>query len=163
MHQGHMPASRTADAPSGDSNTRALKISGLLTGVYFVFELAIGIWTGSVAVLCEQENTRDRLVPHLLGGRRRAHRVGRRPLRGPPRDKPADLRPDTRGDHRSARQRPFLARYGGICLLDGLDETPGPGRSADDADAGGRVRRACNRGHLTAAPVPRRDRRPTST
>ena len=57
MHQGHMPASRTADAPSGDSNTRALKISGLLTGVYFVFELAIGIWTGSVAVLSDSFHT----------------------------------------------------------------------------------------------------------
>ena len=56
MHHGHM-SSPPGDAQSGDSNARALKISGLLTGVYFVFELAIGIWTGSVAVLSDSFHT----------------------------------------------------------------------------------------------------------
>jgi cobalt-zinc-cadmium efflux system protein len=31
-------------------NERALKISGWLTGVYFLIELAIGLYIGSVAV-----------------------------------------------------------------------------------------------------------------
>ena len=56
MHQGHTP-SPAGHGPSGESNTRALKISGWLTGVYFVFELAIGIWTGSVAVLSDAFHT----------------------------------------------------------------------------------------------------------
>ncbi len=56
MHQGHgLP--QADHGSSGDSNTRALKISGWLTGVYFVFELAIGIWTGSVAVLSDSFHT----------------------------------------------------------------------------------------------------------
>lgn len=38
-------------------NARALKISGLLTGVYFVIELAIGLWTGSVAVTSDAFHT----------------------------------------------------------------------------------------------------------
>ena len=51
-----MPASPDGDGRSA-ANTRALKISGWLTGVYFVFELAIGIWTGSVAVLSDSFHT----------------------------------------------------------------------------------------------------------
>lgn len=47
-HAGHMPA-------SGDR--KALVISGWLTGLYFVFELWIGIWTGSVAVLSDAFHT----------------------------------------------------------------------------------------------------------
>lgn len=47
-HAGHMP-------PSGDR--RALVISGWLTGIYFVIELAIGIWTGSVAVTSDAFHT----------------------------------------------------------------------------------------------------------
>ena len=35
-HAGHMP-----------SSGKALMISAWLTGVYFVIELAIGLWTGS--------------------------------------------------------------------------------------------------------------------
>lgn len=47
-HSGHM-------APTGDR--RALVLSGLLTGIYFLIELAIGIWTGSVAVLSDAFHT----------------------------------------------------------------------------------------------------------
>lgn len=47
-HAGHM-------SPSGDR--RALVISGWLTGIYFVIELAIGIWTGSVAVTSDAFHT----------------------------------------------------------------------------------------------------------
>ena len=38
-------------------NSRALKIAGWLTGTYFLFELGIGIWTGSVAVLSDAFHT----------------------------------------------------------------------------------------------------------
>ena len=48
---GHGPPAVTA------GNARALKISGLLTGVYFVVELAIGLWTGSVAVTSDAFHT----------------------------------------------------------------------------------------------------------
>lgn len=44
----HMP-------PSGDR--RALVISGWLTGTYFLIELAIGLWTGSVAVTSDAFHT----------------------------------------------------------------------------------------------------------
>ena len=47
-HTGHLPA-------SGDR--RALVISGWLTGIYFVIELGIGIWTGSVAVISDAFHT----------------------------------------------------------------------------------------------------------
>lgn len=40
---------------SGDR--KALVISGWLTGIYFIFELGIGIWTGSVAVLSDAFHT----------------------------------------------------------------------------------------------------------
>jgi len=39
------------------ANTRALKIAGWLTGIYFFFELGIGIWTGSIAVLSDAFHT----------------------------------------------------------------------------------------------------------
>jgi len=42
-HTGHM-APRVTDA-----NARALKITTWLTGVYFVIELGIGIYTDSIA------------------------------------------------------------------------------------------------------------------
>ncbi len=45
-HQGHM---------GGDA--RALKITGWLTGIYFAIELAIGIYTGSVAVMSDAFHT----------------------------------------------------------------------------------------------------------
>ena len=44
-------------AGGGEGNTRALVISGWLTGVYFLVELGIGIWTGSVAVLSDAFHT----------------------------------------------------------------------------------------------------------
>ena len=46
-HSGHMMPSREG------ANTRALKIAGWLTGIYFFVELGIGIWTGSIAVLSD--------------------------------------------------------------------------------------------------------------
>lgn len=48
---GHGPPTVTA------GNARALKISGLLTGVYFVVELGIGLWTGSVSVTSDAFHT----------------------------------------------------------------------------------------------------------
>lgn len=43
--------------PTTPANTRALQISGMLTGVYFVIELAIGLWTGSVSVTSDAFHT----------------------------------------------------------------------------------------------------------
>ena len=40
-----------------EGNNRALVISAWLTGIYFVIELAIGIWTGSVAVTSDAFHT----------------------------------------------------------------------------------------------------------
>lgn len=45
-HQGHLPSGRWG-----------LAISGWLTGIYFVIELAIGLWTGSVAVISDAFHT----------------------------------------------------------------------------------------------------------
>ncbi len=50
-HGGHMMPSPEA------ANTRALQIAGWLTGIYFFFELGIGIWTGSIAVLSDAFHT----------------------------------------------------------------------------------------------------------
>ncbi len=50
-HGGHMMPSQEG------ANTRALKIAGWLTGIYFFFELGIGIWTGSIAVLSDAFHT----------------------------------------------------------------------------------------------------------
>lgn len=47
-HAGHMPA-------SGDR--RALILSGILTGMYFVVELAVGVWSGSIAVISDAFHT----------------------------------------------------------------------------------------------------------
>jgi len=47
-HSGHQ-------MPTGDAN--ALKITGWLTGLYFIVELAIGYWTGSVAVISDAFHT----------------------------------------------------------------------------------------------------------
>ncbi len=49
-HSAHVPE-RTA------ANERALKISGWLTGVYFLIELGIGLYTGSVAVTSDAFHT----------------------------------------------------------------------------------------------------------
>ncbi len=45
-HSGHMP-----------SSGRGMVISGWLTGIYFVIELAIGLWTGSIAVISDAMHT----------------------------------------------------------------------------------------------------------
>lgn len=46
-HAGHVPV----------ADRRALVISGWLTGLYFIAELAIGIWTGSIAVISDAFHT----------------------------------------------------------------------------------------------------------
>ena len=43
--------------PSGGDHSSALKITSWLTGIYFVVELGIGIWTGSVAVISDAIHT----------------------------------------------------------------------------------------------------------
>ncbi len=45
----------THGMPTGDA--RALKITGWLTGIYFVIELFIGYWSGSVAVISDAFHT----------------------------------------------------------------------------------------------------------
>ena len=45
-HAGHLP-----------SSGRALTISAWLTGIYFVIELIVGLWTGSVAVISDAFHT----------------------------------------------------------------------------------------------------------
>lgn len=47
-HSGHVPAT---------TDKRALAISGWLTGIYFLIELAVGLWTGSVAVTSDAFHT----------------------------------------------------------------------------------------------------------
>lgn len=49
-HSGHSMGQMGA-------NARALKISAWLTGIYFLIELAIGIHTGSVAVISDAFHT----------------------------------------------------------------------------------------------------------
>ena len=48
-----MPALGDADPQTA----RALQISAWLTGVYFIIELAIGLYTGSVAVISDAFHT----------------------------------------------------------------------------------------------------------
>jgi len=45
-HHGHMPASG-----------RGMAISAWLTGIYFVIEMGIGLWTGSIAVISDAFHT----------------------------------------------------------------------------------------------------------
>lgn len=51
QHSGHMMPAAT------EKNICALKITALLTGIYFVIELGIGIYTGSIAVLSDSLHT----------------------------------------------------------------------------------------------------------
>ena len=67
---GHEPAH---DA----ENDRALKISGWLTGVYFIIELAIGLATGSIAVISDAFHTFSAVGGVILAWV--AARVARRP------------------------------------------------------------------------------------
>ncbi|MCF6302916.1 MAG: cation diffusion facilitator family transporter [Devosiaceae bacterium] len=53
-HSGH---SMPSFANASKSQTRALKISAWLTGIYFIIEMAIGIYTGSVAVISDAFHT----------------------------------------------------------------------------------------------------------
>ena len=53
-HSGHQMPSFNTGSPEKD---RALRISGWLTGIYFLIELAIGIYTGSVAVISDAFHT----------------------------------------------------------------------------------------------------------
>lgn len=67
-HGGHMP-------PSGDR--KALIVSGLLTGVYFVVELVVGLWSGSVAVTSDAFHTFSAVGGVLIA--LVAQRLGERP------------------------------------------------------------------------------------
>ncbi len=53
-HSGHKMPSLASASPE---QARALKISAWLTGIYFLIELAIGIYTGSIAVLSDAFHT----------------------------------------------------------------------------------------------------------
>ncbi len=50
-HMGHMAPSLTGET------ARALKITTWLTGIYFIIELGIGIYTGSIAVISDAMHT----------------------------------------------------------------------------------------------------------
>ena len=52
QHSGHMMPTATSA-----KNIRALKITSVLTGIYFIIELAIGIFSGSIAVLSDSFHT----------------------------------------------------------------------------------------------------------
>ena len=52
QHSGHMMPTATSV-----KNIRALKITSVLTGIYFIIELAIGIFSGSIAVLSDSFHT----------------------------------------------------------------------------------------------------------
>lgn len=45
-HAGHMPTSG-----------RGMTIAAWLTGIYFIIEMAIGVWTGSIAVISDAFHT----------------------------------------------------------------------------------------------------------
>lgn len=66
VHAGHLP-----------SSGRALAISGWLTGVYFLIELTVGLWTGSVAVISDAFHTFSAVGGVLVAIV--AARLGRRP------------------------------------------------------------------------------------
>lgn len=65
-HSGHMPASG-----------KALVISAWLTGIYFVIELTVGLWTGSIAVLSDAFHTLSAVGGVLVAII--AQRIARRP------------------------------------------------------------------------------------
>ena len=50
---GHVDHSAHAMPRPAGSNDRALKISAWLTGIYFLIELGIGIYSGSIAVISD--------------------------------------------------------------------------------------------------------------
>lgn len=63
--------------PSGGDHSSALKITSWLTGIYFVIELGIGIWTGSVAVISDAMHTFSAVGGIVLAIA--AARIARRP------------------------------------------------------------------------------------
>jgi len=65
-----------AHLPDG-GDRRALAITGWLTGIYFVIELAIGLWTGSVAVISDAFHTFSAVGGVLIA--LVAQRLSRRP------------------------------------------------------------------------------------
>ena len=65
-HQGHLP-----------SSGRALAISAWLTGIYFLIELAVGLWTGSIAVISDAFHTLSAVGGVLVAIV--AQRIARRP------------------------------------------------------------------------------------
>lgn len=65
-HAGHMPTSG-----------KALVISAWLTGIYFIIELAVGLWTGSIAVLSDAFHTLSAVGGVLVAIV--AQRIARRP------------------------------------------------------------------------------------
>ncbi|NNL47542.1 MAG: cation transporter [Acidimicrobiia bacterium] len=65
-HAGHIPTSG-----------KALVISAWLTGIYFVIELAVGLWTGSIAVLSDAFHTLSAVGGVLVAIV--AQRIARRP------------------------------------------------------------------------------------
>lgn len=109
-HSGHALPKATAE------NARALKITGWFTGIYFFIELAIGIWTGSVAVMSAR-------VSHFFSRRRGADRARGGTFRDSSGYAIPDFRLDPGRDHRRALQWPIPAGYGHLCLLDGLHAT----------------------------------------
>ncbi len=73
-HSSHgMPALSDADPQTA----RALQISAWLTGVYFIIELAIGLYTGSVAVISDAFHTFSAVGGIVLAIA--ARRIARRP------------------------------------------------------------------------------------
>ena len=69
-------SAHTAIKPTAE-NERALKISGWLTGIYFLIELGIGLYTGSVAVTSDAFHTFSAVGGVLLAFV--AARMARRP------------------------------------------------------------------------------------
>jgi cobalt-zinc-cadmium efflux system protein len=100
----------------GMGNERALKISAWLTGVYFLIELGIGVYSGSIAVISDAFHTFSAVGGVVLAFI--AARIARRP---------ADhLRSLSRRDHRRAPERRLSRRYGDPDSGDGRDAPPAP-------------------------------------
>ena len=57
MHTHAEGAAGHGDHGLKGTDARALRVTGWLTGVYFLVELAVGIWTGSVAVMSDAFHT----------------------------------------------------------------------------------------------------------
>jgi cobalt-zinc-cadmium efflux system protein len=59
QHSEHTSAPKSGGGHSGHLPTsgKALVISGWLTGIYFLIELTVGLWTGSVAVISDAFHT----------------------------------------------------------------------------------------------------------